>query len=93
MSIVALHKFDENNFMHFFVVKEFTEDGNVIGKFLTPDREKFLYMFDQEYQTLPINHFENGFDLSYEGEMIGGIDYQSMPSVIVPNPLMTRKFQ
>lgn len=93
MTIVALHKFDDNNFMHFFVVKEFTDDAMVIGKFLTPDRDKFMYMFDSEYQTRPIEDFEHGFDLYYDGETVGGIDFQSMPSRIVPNPHTTRKYQ
>lgn len=93
MSIVAIHHWDENNFMHFFVVKEFTGDGTVTGKFLRPNTEEFMYRFDPEDQIVSLHEFEHGFDMVYEGECFGGIDYKSMPSLIIPNPHMPRKFQ
>ncbi len=92
MSIAAIYDYDENRFVNFFVVKEFTPDGNVIGKFLKPDYQKKIYVFQNE-ETLSVDSFEYGFDLFYAGPTFGGIDYEKMPSSIIPNPMMSTYYQ
>lgn len=93
MSVVALYDYDDEGFSIFFVVEKFLNDGYVAGKLLTPDKPNRLYLFEKETICIPIDKFEYGFDFVFYGETLGGIEYKTMPNVVLTNPHLIRRLQ